>query len=347
MRDRGILACLVLVVTWFLGACPGSDTTSDAGAGATDSGMHANGDGATPQDDEPARLTALPGGGGGGAGAAGGDAGPDAAVSTSDAGAALDAGPDGSGSGGGACVLDSERCADGAREVCDGTKWVSDPCPADKPTCEGAACVVRGPTMVKVGGFYVDSTEVTVAQYRAFLDAKKGDTSGQPSACAWNDEYYGGALLGSDDWPVTYVDWCDAWAFCDWAGKRLCGALDGGALAAADVLDQTKSEWFLACGGPSGWTHPNQTPDCNSSGGVDTLADVASFPGCEGYKAGLFDLEGNAAEWVDSCDAAVGPTDDCVLLGGSYIDNQSYCTESFEYRRDTTADPFGFRCCGG
>jgi hypothetical protein len=34
-------------------------------------------------------------------------------------------------------------------------------------------------------------------------------------------------------------------------------------------------------------------------------------------------------------------------MGGSYVDMQSYCDEDFGYPRNDTADPFGFRCCGG
>ena len=65
----------------------------------------------------------------------------------------------------------------------------------------------------------------------------------------------------------------------------------------------------------------------------------------------LFDLEGNVAEWVDACERsnpASPAADICYLAGGSIIDNQSFCTEAFdEYTRETTARPFGFRCCSG
>jgi hypothetical protein len=81
---------------------------------------------------------------------------------------------------------------------------------------------------------------------------------------------------------------------------------------------------------------------------------VATYAGCEGYYPGLFDMEGNAAEWVDWCEPAgpdaggTGPAfDNCHLMGGSYVDQQAYCDEDFGYPRNTTANPFGFRCCGG
>jgi formylglycine-generating enzyme len=246
------------------------------------------------------------------------------------------------------CQNDLLRCTSAGRERCEDGDWVSDPCPLDEPACVSGRCELRGPTMVKVGSFYIDSTEVTVADYVAFLDAKGDDTSGQPQVCSWNTSFYDDTPVDPDNWPITWVDWCDAHAYCDWAGKRLCGAIEGGAVAEAAVLDQTVSQWFLACGGSYGSSHPNANADCNSTGGNGGLAAVGSHAECEGFYPGLFDMEGNAAEWVDSCRAESGATDICMLVGGSHIDNQSYCTEYFdEFERDTTAGPFGFRCCSG
>jgi len=245
------------------------------------------------------------------------------------------------------CVEDNYRCALAGRERCDGAGWVSDPCPLDQPGCDDGSCVLRGPALVRVGPFYVDATEVTVDHYIEFLEDKAGDTGGQPDACSWNTSFFDGTPIDPVTWPITMVDWCDAWAYCNWAGKHLCGSIEGGPVVSSAVLDQNLSQWFLACGGSGGNTHPNNDPDCNSAGGFESLAPVASHPGCEGWYPGLFDLEGNAAEWVDSCDANARASDICHLLGGSHIDNQSYCTESFDYARDTTAAPFGFRCCSG
>jgi hypothetical protein len=223
-------------------------------------------------------------------------------------------------------------------------------CPPDKPTCENGQCVVRGPVMVSVGAFYVDSTEVTVADYKKFLAAKGADTSGQPSECSWNTVYWDPTnAMNTDSWPITNVDWCDARAFCAWAGKRLCGKIGGGSITAEADLFVTppRNEWYLACGGPAGGTHPNANPQCNSTNGTTGLGPVGSFPGCEGFYRGLFDLEGNAAEWIDGCTAQSDGGDVCFLLGGSFVDAKSYCDEVYDYPRNTLAITFGFRCCGG
>ncbi len=219
-------------------------------------------------------------------------------------------------------------------------------CPVNTPTCVAGQCTVRGPTMVEASGFYIDSTEVTVAQYQVFLAAKGSDVSGQPSVCSWNKTYYDTTVpMNPSTWPITNVDWCDALAYCTWAGKHLCGAIGGGAVASTDALTANKSQWYLACGGPGDGTHPNGNATCNSN--EDTLAPVATFPTCVGYYSKLYDMEGNAAEWVDSCDGTAGAADMCLLLGGSYLDQKSFCTESLPESRSEAADPFGFRCCGG
>ncbi len=318
----------------------GGDTTSGSVdppngnvSGQGGSGQSGSGTGGAPSSGGNAGSSSSSSGGGGGGVNAGGEAGT------------------GEPSDGG-CTETTARCTESGREVCTGGTWQSSPCPLNEPTCEGTACVVRGPAMVAVSNFFVDSTEVTEDQYNQFLTAKNGDVSGQPSVCSFNTTYYGEAiaLTPGSNLPMANVDWCDARAYCDWAGKRLCGQINGGAIAAADALDQTLSQWFLACGGPNGATHPNpdtNNPDaCNSNGGFDNVAPVATFPDCEGFYPGLFDLEGNVAEWVDSCDGVTGAADLCLLLGGNIIDNQSYCTESYDdNQRAATAYTFGFRCC--
>ncbi len=205
--------------------------------------------------------------------------------------------------------------------------------------------------MVVVGDVTIDSTEVTNSQYAEFLEDKAGDTSGQVAECSFNSTYEpaSGWPAVHPNRPVVYVDWCDAKAYCDWAGKRLCGAREGGSLAAAD--NPSIGQWVYACGGPSGQNFPyggTYDPDaCNSGENAPaSLADVATFP-CEGYAAGIYDMSGNATEWIDHCDAQNGTEDHCTYVGGSYVSAQAslYCTFDYPADRDTAAPALGFRCC--
>jgi hypothetical protein len=85
------------------------------------------------------------------------------------------------------------------------------------------------------GRYCIDSTEVTNAHYAAFLAMSPTPSSGWP------------APVDQGRHPVTFVDWCDAFAFCRWAGKRLCGKIGDGANAPADLANAAKSQWFNAC----------------------------------------------------------------------------------------------------
>jgi len=43
------------------------------------------------------------------------------------------------------------------------------------------------------------------------------------------------------------VDFCDADAYCKWAGKRLCGRIGGGTLTVDESIEPKASEWVNAC----------------------------------------------------------------------------------------------------
>ena len=66
---------------------------------------------------------------------------------------------------------------------------------------------------VFLGGFSIDTHEVTHAQYEAFIKA-----TGHRAPYHW----LGGKLPeGKGQLPIYNVDWQDANAYCEWAGKRL------------------------------------------------------------------------------------------------------------------------------
>ena len=211
--------------------------------------------------------------------------------------------------------------------------------------------------------FCIDSTEVTRAQYDEFLvSPAKPKASEQPPECAFNSDLGGKNTEHSlDNQPRINVDWCDARAYCAWAGKRLCGKLGDGSKPTdpADSSDPTKDEWTYACRGGNDvnvypWGHDYDPTKCNHSGAI---VDVGSSKDCHGPAAPfdrLFDMAGNVWEWENSCiPAPDGGKIECIHRGSGYEDNASYqqCSlqigslgHSFSHPIDWE-DWIGIRCC--
>jgi len=142
---------------------------------------------------------------------------------------------------------------------------------------------------VELDAFYMDVREVTVGQFREFVNQ-----SGY-SYNKWNDvaKY----SLG-DEYPIVEMSWNDATAYAKWAGKRL----------------PTEAEWeYAARGGLVGkrYSWGDEKPDgsqCNFADkntnynwsdktvddGYKYTAPVGSFI-VNGY--GLYDMAGNVWEW--------------------------------------------------
>jgi formylglycine-generating enzyme required for sulfatase activity len=168
--------------------------------------------------------------------------------------------------------------------------------------------------------YCIDSTEVTWDQYGAFFDEMKYETDTQPSICEWNTTFSTTATkMYPGDHPVTWVNWCQALAYCQWAGKRLCGRVGGGAIGFDDedaTCDANVQEWYGACsnGGTTKYTYGDtfDVDACRVEYDSQTeefeTAPVGSYPACHGvstpYEA-VFDLLGNVAEWTAECE--VGP----------------------------------------
>lgn len=231
-------------------------------------------------------------------------------------------------------------------------------CPAESdPGLHGAAMV----QWKRPDGscLWVDTTEATVAEYQAFLASSP---SAQSGVCAWNatavdsgappasgpapglainETCLGSAPVAT--LPVTCVDWCDAQAFCLWAGKELCGdsttALD----------DATQSDWYAVCSSNDSSAYPygpNYKGDaCN---GVDAKQAAPVVPGTfTACAAGeVLDLSGNVSEWTGACSQNTedGP---CQVRGGSYgsAAQQLACAQAEVIARKQTAPTRGFRCC--
>ena len=222
----------------------------------------------------------------------------------------------------------------------------------------------RGPDMVLVDDgkgirFCIDRTEVTNAQYAAFLDTSP-KTGGQPPECAGNTAYAPSSTasfdVGRNQYPVASVDWCDARAFCAWAGKRLCGHIGGGSLRSdAERNDPDASQFMYVCtkGSTQLYSYGNEyIPGiCNASGGGGQPMPVGASVDCQGGFPGVFDLVGNVGEWTDDCSNQTGPDDACSVNSSSfaYVDGDPRTAQRCDHfdpqhRGDTFAD-LGFRCC--
>jgi formylglycine-generating enzyme required for sulfatase activity len=218
------------------------------------------------------------------------------------------------------------------------------------------------------GAFCIDAREATQRDYGQFLAAIDGETVAQPSGCELNERFEpvipapggdtappGSCLGGGAFDPVAYaeysmgcVDWCDASAFCSWAGKRLCsdlphgsGRVDGG--VAVD-------EWSYACTSAGNLTYPygNEHAEdrCVEAGSPREFPDLLLTRGsevCTGPETPfdeIRDLVGSLSEWTADC---VDGT--CAIRGGSLVTERASCAEPALATRFAPHPSIGFRCC--
>ena len=172
-------------------------------------------------------------------------------------------------------------------------------CPLD--TLEDA----QPQTTIYLNAFWIDKTEVTNAQFSRFVDETGYRTSAERtddysyvqdlnlrdfvyvSNADWLHPQGGNSsIINHDDRAVTQVSWEDAFAYCEWAGKRL----------------PTEAEWEKAARGDDGrlfpWgDSPPDSGDLNFDFSRGTIVSVGRYPdGASPY--GVLDMSGNVWEWV-------------------------------------------------
>jgi formylglycine-generating enzyme required for sulfatase activity len=171
---------------------------------------------------------------------------------------------------------------------------------------------------VHLDAYYVDRFEVTNAQFEAFVNATSYRTTAEDKGelSTWLAAY----APGMENYPVVWVSWYDADAYCKWAGKRL----------------PTEAEWEKAARGNLGRIFPwgdewNSEKANSGETGYGHTMPVGSFPTGFSYY-GARDMAGNVWEWVaDWWDpnyysvsgtrnpqGPLTPTQNKVLRGGAF-----------------------------
>ena len=105
---------------------------------------------------------------------------------------------------------------------------------------------------------------------------------------------------------MSCLGWCDAAAYCAWAGKRLCGAIGGGQTPEKAVSDPLADEWLYVCTNGGKTKYPYGDTEDKTKCSADDRASVDAYPACAGADApfsavmGMTDSQGaGQGEWVD------------------------------------------------
>lgn len=173
---------------------------------------------------------------------------------------------------------------------------------------------------VQIDSFYLDKYEVTNAEYKKFLDKNPKWRPDKIPARFHNGKYLNNWVGGNfpkeqAKYPVVFVPWYAAVAFCQAEDKRL----------------PTEAEWeYAARGGltdkdfPWGDEPVDKTRANYSGSGIGAATAVGNYPP-NGY--GLFDMAGNVWEYLSDEWSAYPTTTETLVnpvAGGNLFSNDSY-----------------------
>ena len=205
---------------------------------------------------------------------------------------------------------------------------------------------------VTIPSFYLDRFEVTNREFQKFLETNPEWQKGKIAPALHNGKYlqtWNGHdfSAGQENYPVVFVTWYTAAAFCGARGKRL----------------PTEAEWeYAARGGLEGRSFPwgDEMPDksrANYGGsGLGSATAVGKYP-ANGY--GLHDMAGNvweylADEWrkypigsdTDRDESFLSVKTRRAIRGGSYGGGPVNMRVTYRdsHAPENAGDHVGFRC---
>jgi serine/threonine-protein kinase len=197
--------------------------------------------------------------------------------------------------------------------------------------------------------FRISACEITVGQYREFVEATgyrtEAERSGQGGWLSSRSSSYGRqdpAFIWSapgyavqDDMPVTMVSWEDAVAFCEWLSHR----------ERRTIRLPTEAEWEYCCRAGTTGVHPFPSEEIDLFVWSHRTAGDNFIPRPVGTRQpngwGLYDMIGNVREWcadwyaetaytAEITDFPSGPLtgEFRVIRGGCFMDLKAFLRAS-------------------
>ena len=205
---------------------------------------------------------------------------------------------------------------------------------------------------VTLSNFYMSKYEVTVAEFKEFIDATGYQTDADKRTSGygsyiWNGSSWetkdgvnwkcdvGGSVRPTSDYnhPVIHVSWNDAVAYCEWRSRK----------EGKTYRLPTEAEWEYAAG--AGANNRSKWAGTNNESDLGTYAWFTSNSGSKTHPVGekqpnslgLYDMSGNVWEWCSDWYASTYPSgsqtnptgaatgSSRVLRGGSWSNYADYC----------------------